>query len=277
MSSGFDGYGLASEIYSDIFGEPPEEEKSSPFSSFLSSRSNRRPLKNIGQPSETYLTITKYNDILNSYQYSLTSALESKASASKTYRSQTLGSALQKVLPSSITINDVRRNRLLELEKDFLKVGSNLLKELQELQRDLIVVVMKQKMKDLKVNLGELDPPKSEYKDAILFSSRLSASNIGILSDKKLVTLLSAEVAFTSIASLYSDFGGSSSPRFTFKSFIFCFITTTTKSLCNSCNSFKRLLPTFKKSFSSSNNRFLRTSLIVILDGKTFCNADPNV
>jgi len=185
MSSGFDGYGLASEIYSDIFGEPPEEEKSSPFSSFLSSRSNRRPLKNIGQPSETYLTITKYNDILNSYQYSLTSALESKASASKTYRSQTLGSALQKVLPSSITINDVRRNRLLELEKDFLKVGSDLLKELQELQRDLVVVVMKQKMKDLKVNLGELDPPKSEYKDAIDVNATSADNKVtNFLSDK---------------------------------------------------------------------------------------------
>jgi len=185
MSSGFDGYGLASEIYSDIFGESPEEERSSPFSNFLSSRSNRRPLKNIGQPSETYLTITKYNDILNSYQYSLTSALESKASASKTYRSQTLGSALQKVLPSSITIDGVRRNRLLELENDFLKGGSSLLKELQELQRDLVVVVMKQKMKDLKVNLGELDPPKSEYEDAIDVNATTSDNKVSsFLSDK---------------------------------------------------------------------------------------------
>lgn len=165
MSSGFDGYGIASDIYSDIFGEAPEEEKSSPLSNLFSSSNKRRPLKNVGQPSETYLTITKYNDILNSYQYSLTSALESKASASKTYRSQTLGTALQKVLPSSITINSVRRNKLLELEKDVLKEGSMLLQELQELQRDLVVIVMKQKMKDLRVNLGELDPPKSKYKD----------------------------------------------------------------------------------------------------------------
>jgi len=178
MSSEFDGYGLASEIYSDIYGEAPEENKSSPFSNIFAGNNKRRPLKNIGQPSQTYLTITKYNDILNSYQYSLTSALESKASAAKTYRSQTLGTALQKVLPSSVTMNDVRRNRLLELEKDFLKEGSMLLKELQELQRDLVVLVMKQKMKDLRVNLGELDPPKSsDLKDDVIDVNVTSSEN----------------------------------------------------------------------------------------------------
>jgi len=159
MPSTFDGTAPVEEIYSDLFGETP----SPVFPIFR--RPPKKSLRNIGIPQETYIKVTKYNKKLNSYDYSLTSAIESKANAARLYRSQTIGDALKKVLPTSLEVTSSQRNELLQLEGDFLKAGGQILSEMQIIQKELAKNTIKRTMQKMDVKVGELDP---EHDDKVI-------------------------------------------------------------------------------------------------------------
>ncbi len=115
--------------------------------------------KNLGIPEKQYLKITKLNDIYDSYDYSLTSATQSKAFAAANYRSRSFNSALQKSIfqSSALELTNGQKVDLLLEEKEFLKRGTDILDSITELQYLLTDLIIKEEMDAMDVQVGEVD------------------------------------------------------------------------------------------------------------------------
>jgi len=143
---------VITEIYDDLYGST-EQPRMLPFG-----RPQKSTPKNLGIPTDQYLKITKLNDKYQSFEYSLTAATQSKAKAAAKYRAHAFDSALQRSFDSSIAeITPAQKSDLLTEEKEFLKQGSEYLNNIVELQRQLTELVISDEMKQMDVQVGELD------------------------------------------------------------------------------------------------------------------------
>ncbi|GKY99709.1 hypothetical protein MPSEU_000924900 [Mayamaea pseudoterrestris] len=95
-----------SSLYSDLYGDQERQSSNNNDKSLLkqlfgmqSQSSNNLP-KNVGVPALEYITIKNVNLKLQSYQYSLTAATQTKAKAASDYRNEALRLALSKSLAS---------------------------------------------------------------------------------------------------------------------------------------------------------------------------------
>lgn len=132
-SNNLRGNSIASEMYEDLYGDSSSSSGSSlPFS--LPGRSKKSSLpRNAGIPEKSYLRITNINSILESYDFSVSSATESKASAASVQRERNFDRAVDKVFAKELTPR--QKKDLVILENIFLKEGSVMLEELEKLQR----------------------------------------------------------------------------------------------------------------------------------------------
>jgi hypothetical protein len=142
------------EIYDDLYGSPEPQRPMLPFGP----RGGNSKPKNLGIPTDQYLKIIKLNDKYQSFDYSLMAATQSKAKAAAKYRSQAFDSALQRSFDSSIEeIRPAQKSDLLTEEKAFLREGGKMLNNLVELQGRLTELVIRDEMKSMDVEIGEMD------------------------------------------------------------------------------------------------------------------------
>ncbi len=149
----------ATEIYDDLYGgvDGPK----SPFSMFGPKQATAP--KNLGIPKNQYFKITKLNDKYQSFQFSLTAATQSKAKAAAQYRAHAFDSALTRSIDSSVDeLSPAQKSDLLAEEKQFLKVGAELLQSVSALQSRLTEMVIVEEMKEMDVEPGEIDAYNKE-------------------------------------------------------------------------------------------------------------------
>lgn len=156
-NGGLFGKNVVGDLYDDLYGSTNEQNKS-PFAMLSPNSGRKSNPKNLGIPAKQFLSITKLNDVYQSYDYSLTAATQSKAKAAAQYRSSAFDSALQKAFDSSL--NDITSAQKLDLlieEKAFLNRGAEILSGVTELQRQLTDLVIKDEMNQMEVDIGEVD------------------------------------------------------------------------------------------------------------------------
>ena len=119
--------------------------------------------KNQGIPSQEYITMTYWNQTLDSYQYSLTAATQSRAQAAAQYRQQTFDRALKtSILTSDDPVSPHTRAKMLALEQDFLDQGSKLVQTIQRQQTKLTRKSIQEEMDKMGVEPYEMDPKDSD-------------------------------------------------------------------------------------------------------------------
>ena len=163
----------AATLYNDIYGDQDGGGGSSSSSSKRGQsffqrlrRGSRRDTgvtKNIGVPSQEYISITNINQKLQSYQYSLTAATQSKAKAASDYRKQ----ALTKAIQQSLLVTPLSPHQLQQLsltEKAFLEKGKDLMKNVNKLQTTLTRIELDEEIQDMGLeSVYEIDPPDYDY------------------------------------------------------------------------------------------------------------------
>jgi len=156
-NGGLFGKNAVTEIYDDLYGTGEAANKS-PFAMFSKGPNSNATPKNLGVPKDQYLKITKLNDKYQSFQYSLTAATQSKAKAAAQYRAAAFDSALTRGIDSSIEeLSLAQKSDLLTEEKEFLKRGGDLLGSVTMLQRTITDLVIKEEMREMDVEIGEVD------------------------------------------------------------------------------------------------------------------------
>jgi hypothetical protein len=122
---------------------------------FANRKGGKSPTKNLGIPKNEYLSITKLNDVYQSYDYTLTAATQSKAKAAAQYRTKAFDSALQKSFDSSLEeVTSAQKMDLLMEEKEFLKRGGDILSSMTILQGQLTDIVIKDEMSLMDVEVS---------------------------------------------------------------------------------------------------------------------------
>ena len=118
---------------------------------------------NIGIPKQQYLKVTKLNNKYDSYRYSMVKATKGKALAASELRGKGFDTAFYRAL--GITSSDGslygltqgEGTALLKLERDFLSTGSELVKTVAELSREITNAAVLEEMQEMGVEAGVLD------------------------------------------------------------------------------------------------------------------------
>eukprot|EP00566_Odontella_aurita_P036604 CAMPEP_0113572956 /NCGR_PEP_ID=MMETSP0015_2-20120614/26363_1 /TAXON_ID=2838 /ORGANISM="Odontella" /LENGTH=758 /DNA_ID=CAMNT_0000476007 /DNA_START=103 /DNA_END=2379 /DNA_ORIENTATION=+ /assembly_acc=CAM_ASM_000160 len=163
-----DGESAVDDLYNDLYGDGNAQRGGMPkLSSLLGGggkRSGGIPSRNLGVPTKKYLKIERLNERYDSYSYSLTSATRSKALAAATLREQNFDRALERAVDSSLSeLTPAEKTDLLRAEKELLKVGGGIVSNMRAVQQDLTDRVIRDEMKRMDVDVGELDPEAGEY------------------------------------------------------------------------------------------------------------------
>jgi serine protease SohB len=157
---------LYDDIYDDLSSSPPQ----SPLQKLFSMGSGGggksafdKPTSklNIGIPRE-YLKISKLNSKYDSYRYSMIKATKGKAVAAAELRSKSFENALGKALGVTSTFGELKLSsgegtQLLQLERDFLKEGNELLAEAAYLSREITNAAVLEEMESMGVDAGVID------------------------------------------------------------------------------------------------------------------------
>jgi signal peptide peptidase SppA len=155
---------LYDDIYDDLSTTPSS---SSPLQKLFGMSKSRgdfdKPTSklNIGIPPE-YLKVTKLNSRYDSYRYSMIKATRGKAVAASELRSKAFENALGKALGVGVTSGGLQLTfaegtQLLQLERDFLKEGSELLGEVAEYSREITNAAVLEEMESMGVEAGVID------------------------------------------------------------------------------------------------------------------------
>ena len=161
------------DLYNDLYGDPAANGGKGP-SALMDLLPGRRggrkggggiPAKNLGVPQKTYLKVERLNDQYESYDFTLSSATESRAAAAARMRDRTFDRALGRATESwgVEVLSLAEKTDLLRAERELLGVGGRILQEVRELRKDLTDSVIKDEMKRMNVDIGELDPESGTY------------------------------------------------------------------------------------------------------------------
>ena len=179
---------LYDDIYDDLSGSSSSDSSIPPLLKFFTAgpNSNRggggnsgieKPTSklNIGIPKQTYLRVTKLNSKYDSYRYSMIKATRGKAYAASELRAKGFEDALWRAMGITTATTSTTRGvtnsnhritdglthsegtALLQLERDFLSSGSELIKEVSELSRAITNAAILLEMEEMGVEAGVLD------------------------------------------------------------------------------------------------------------------------
>ena len=120
---------------------------------------------NIGIPKRQYLKVTKLNSKYDSYRYSMISATQGKALAASELRAKGFNDAFYRALGldsnnsnnHNLGLTSAEGTALIKLERDFLSVGSELVKNVAELTREITNAAVLDEMESMGVEAGVLD------------------------------------------------------------------------------------------------------------------------
>jgi len=181
MGPGFDPndrpLGPVEELYDDIYEDlsGPNDANTPPFLKLFNpkgaggpGRGINRPTSklNIGIPKQTFIKVTKLNSKYDSYRYSMIKATKGKAAAASELRARGFEDALWRALgiaPGASgdgaldELTPAEGTALIKLERDFLSVGAELIKEVAELSREITNAAVLDEMEEMGVEAGVLD------------------------------------------------------------------------------------------------------------------------
>jgi hypothetical protein len=126
-------------LYGDLYGNSKKGSQGDGFPFQKPSKSSK--IQNLGIPSSEYIKITDLNEKFESYDFSLLTAMKSKAFAAAKYCSKSFDRALQLALTGDTDLPAYAKSQLLEAEKTFLKKGMKLVGTLQALEGQLASVL----------------------------------------------------------------------------------------------------------------------------------------
>ena len=150
-------------LYDDLYGDQDQDPFQKP-RGFFGSSSRPSPFrapyelpKNTGVPKRQYIQVTHLNPKYDSYQYSITAATSSKATAARDYRRAAWERAWGKVTD---TLAPQQIQQLQQAEQEFLKEALRKQKEIQSVTVALQRNTMDESMKKLGMeSVYQLDPP----------------------------------------------------------------------------------------------------------------------
>mmetsp|Transcript_9652 Transcript_9652/g.19014 ORF Transcript_9652/g.19014 Transcript_9652/m.19014 type:complete len:774 (-) Transcript_9652:165-2486(-) len=158
---------LYDDIYDDLAGD--SNDNIPPLAKLFSGKSGNsnksggidRPTSklNIGIPKQTYLKVTKMNSKYDSYRYSMVEATRGKATAASELRKKGFESALRRAVlgGSNSDLTVAEGTALLQLERDFLTEGNELLQAVADLTREITNAAVLDEMEAMGVEAGVLD------------------------------------------------------------------------------------------------------------------------
>jgi serine protease SohB len=191
----------AAKLYNDLYGDQQQQQQQQDPSAALrrflgggmgggGNQSGQVP-SNVGIPDKQYITMTHLNRKLDSYQFSVTAAVQSQAVAAAAYRQTSLGRALTKTGNTVLTTISEQPHVMQALQKAeeaFLKQGSGLVQQIQKLQTDLTALAVDDELLSMGVkDVFALDPAPIIEGDATS-TTKTSSSNIKKDSDSKEVS-----------------------------------------------------------------------------------------
>ena len=143
--------GALKALYDDIYGDQqqPDGSEDKMFQRLLRPPSSQQPRLpyNSGIPQQEYLKITHWNPQLDSFQYSLQKATQSKASAAATYRRSAWQRAWGQQL--GVALEAHQQRQLVDVEQRLLQVAVPKQQQLQTLQTSILSQTMDQKGQQL--------------------------------------------------------------------------------------------------------------------------------
>ena len=148
------------QLYDDIYDLSPSS-PTSPLQKFFGNKNSGggagfdKPTSqlNIGIPRE-YLKVTKLNSKYDSYRYSVIKATKGKAAAASEVRSKSFQNALGNAMGA---LTSAEGTALIQLERDFLREGSELVAEAAELSRLITNAAVLEEMEEMGVDVGAVD------------------------------------------------------------------------------------------------------------------------
>lgn len=127
---------------------------------------------NIGIPKSEQLKVTNLNSKYDSYRYSMVKATRGKAFAASELRRKGFEDALVRALgvPSggNVGLTSAEGTALLKLERDFLAEGSQLLKDVAELSREITNAAVIDELDAMGVEAGVLDAIVEKKNDTVI-------------------------------------------------------------------------------------------------------------
>lgn len=146
-------------LYQDLYGDQEQEPKFPMFGGYSGRDGKKKLPRNSGIPKLQYLKVTHLNRKYDSYDYSLSLATKSKASAAAAYRKISFSRALEKALPQAKMLPASSLRALQEAEEAFLSKGKKIMSDLQKRQTLLTRSVIDGELKRLGLkDAYELDP-----------------------------------------------------------------------------------------------------------------------
>lgn len=130
----------AAQLYNDLYGDQQQLQEKKKSTSFFrrlmgaggaGAGEDETLPSNVGVPGSEYIHISNWNQRIDSYRYSMQSAVETKASAAADFRSSAFKAALGKTLGD---LSGYQRQQLLEVEQEFLRIGAPLTESIAEAQ-----------------------------------------------------------------------------------------------------------------------------------------------
>jgi len=165
----------AADLYRDLYDGDDEEEKGGLMSIITgllkegtSQDDDNEGEHNRGVPAKEYITMTNVNQKFDSYEYSMKAATHSKAYAAANYRSKNFDRAMQLALQGTgvASISAHVKTSLLQLEKDFLVEGSELVQKIQTIQTRLTKETIDEQIDTMGMTSAfELDPSDTKEAD----------------------------------------------------------------------------------------------------------------
>lgn len=167
----------AARLYNDLYGDQQQDMPGSGsmggsavlkklFGGDSNGAGNNAPFpQNVGIPDKQYIKMTHLNRKLDSYQFSVTAAVQSRAAAAAEYRqtslSRALKSSVSSLMTGATTLEPVVMQALVKAEQAFLEQGSALVQEIQQLQTELTAVAVDEQLESMgvaKENVFSLAP-----------------------------------------------------------------------------------------------------------------------
>jgi len=190
----------AADLYRDLYDGDDEEESGGLMSIITgllkegtSQDDDNEGENNRGVPAKEYITMTNVNQKFDSYEYSMKAATHSKAYAAANYRSKNFDRAMQLALQGTgvaLSISAHVKTSLLQLEKDFLVEGSDLVQKIQTIQTQLTKETIDEQIDTMGMTSAfELDPSDAKEVDDSKSNKKVNAKKKKSNNAKQLIEL----------------------------------------------------------------------------------------
>eukprot|EP00934_Nitzschia_sp_Nitz4_P005275 Nitzschia sp. Nitz4//scaffold13_size275219//176150//178347//NITZ4_000889-RA/size275219-augustus-gene-0.268-mRNA-1//-1//CDS//3329536059//5265//frame0 len=167
-------------LYNDLYGDGKEYLTLGQLfaRSFRKGASSKQQL-NLGIPQKEFIKVTHLNNMLQSYDFSMSKATKSKALAASHYRNKAFDRALERALAGTEDeLPPDAKSKLVELEKHFLQQGKKLMGQLVSLETSMTSEIIDKELKRQGLESADI-PPESPTRTFVVKMSLPSLNGLG--------------------------------------------------------------------------------------------------